>query len=330
MGPSLRTILPLLIGLGLVGHQLEVQVPTRLDFVEFFAGDRAVTHGMRLLGYIGEPVDVRISSCHDLLTPCGFFVALAFIMQVRRGGVCWLAPPCSTWVWMSRSSTGRVHGPLGDENNPNVFNQNILVCRLIYLLKLCRSRGIFWIIEQPASSIMFDHPMLSRFLQKLGSLVTKVELHMGCFNLELSKPTILLGWAPYLEKLQRRMTPLERFWMNRTKSRDVATHWVDSKSGKKRSRGGTDLKPTQSYPISFGCAHALAYAEFKEESDSEPPPLLDLDSDKEDEVDLLNFEADDSSSDSDGAEALADIFEGNPGLFIGKAQLAKEKKVRLK
>ncbi len=37
----------------------------------------------------------------------GFLAAVATILRVHMNGLVWLAPPCSTWVWMSRHSTGR-------------------------------------------------------------------------------------------------------------------------------------------------------------------------------------------------------------------------------
>jgi hypothetical protein len=111
----IQRLMPILLLLGLVG---------------FFAGEQSVTKGLRLVGYKGDPVDVRLNSNHDLLTPCGFLVAITMIFSVCKGGLVWIAPPCSTWVWMSRSSTGRSdksHGTLGDPDNLNVQRQNILV-----------------------------------------------------------------------------------------------------------------------------------------------------------------------------------------------------------
>ena len=69
--------------------------------------EAAVMAGLMLYGYVGHAVDLRISVDHDMLRPSGFFIAIAFIMSIEIGGVAWFAPPCSTWVWMSRSSTKR-------------------------------------------------------------------------------------------------------------------------------------------------------------------------------------------------------------------------------
>ena len=323
MGGRLRRLLPFLIGLHLITPQLEVIHLPDKDFAEFFAGDQAVTDGLRLLGFKGDPVDVRINSFHNLLTPTGFFIALTIIMRVRKGGVCWFAPPCSSWVWMSRASTGRAESrPLGNDDRANVRIQNILVSRVTYLLHLCWARGAHFLIEQPASSVMFLHPVLNKFIQKLGSAWHSVTLHMGCYSLEMPKETILCGWAPWLYKLERRMTPTERYYMNRTKTKDTATHWVDKGTGKKRTRGGKDLKSSQSYPMSFGCAHALAYDEFKSKE-------VRISSDDDSWPGLIDLSGDDNS-DGEGEECFADIYENKPELFVGKAALAKETDVALR
>ena len=77
-----------------------------MDFVELFAGEAAVSYGMRALGYRGWTMDLRISLDHDLLSAAGFLQLLACLARLRPGGVFWAAPPCSTWVFMSRHSTG--------------------------------------------------------------------------------------------------------------------------------------------------------------------------------------------------------------------------------
>lgn len=37
----------------------------------------------------------------------GFLTAIVTILRLAINGIAWFAPPCSTWVWMSRHSTGR-------------------------------------------------------------------------------------------------------------------------------------------------------------------------------------------------------------------------------
>ena len=61
---------------GAVAHllrQVFSEAPVQdMDVVELFAGEAAVSHGMRACGFRGWSMDLRISLDHDLLGPAGF------------------------------------------------------------------------------------------------------------------------------------------------------------------------------------------------------------------------------------------------------------------
>ena len=106
--------LDVLRGLGLAAHG--GQQPERdLDFIEVFAGEAAVTKALRAMGYAGACMDLRRDARHNVLQPVGFITLLGLVMRLRPRGLLWLAPVCSTWVFMSRGSTGR------RELRPGVF-----------------------------------------------------------------------------------------------------------------------------------------------------------------------------------------------------------------
>lgn len=311
----------MLLALGFFGPGNKIEVDRH--FAEFFAGDHAITNGLRLMGYSGKEFDVRIDSRHDILTPVGFLTAVAAILSICLGGLCWFAPPCSTWVWMSSHSTGRNVDVSGKQWVPNVVRQNVLVSRLVYLVALCWHRGVHFIIEQPSSSKMFEFPRMKKLLaklEKLGCTIGDATVQLGCFNLEMEKELVLKGWAPQLATMSRKMSQMERYFMVNSGNRPtMAYHWTEN--GKKKTRGGPDLKPSQSYPQGFGCHHALAFAESAGvPTDRFPSPK---------ELDL----ADDTESDSDIPDedpALEDIKHNIPELFTGKSQLDKEMSVVLK
>lgn len=62
-----------------------------------------------------------------------------FAMQVwntRPGGALIFAPPCSSWVFLSRSVTKRSwSNPGGDESNRKVWLTNIFIRRMLYVLR---------------------------------------------------------------------------------------------------------------------------------------------------------------------------------------------------
>ena len=156
----IRRLLPILISFQLL------YVPPNKHAVELFAGERQVSKNLLLMGYVVQSFDELINKHHNFLTDSGFIVSVVAVMTTCMYGVIWLAPPCSSWVWLSRYSTGRHLHVLGDLLNIKVQEQNKLVGRLCYIIILAIKRQIYFIIEQPAKSIMWEHPRLKAILQK--------------------------------------------------------------------------------------------------------------------------------------------------------------------
>ena len=79
-----------------------------------FAGEMSVSRGLTAMGYTGASMDLRRDKRHNVLQPVGLITLLALVMRLRPGALLWMAPVCSTWVWMSRGTTGRreLSGPL--------------------------------------------------------------------------------------------------------------------------------------------------------------------------------------------------------------------------
>ena len=193
----------------------------------------------------------------DVLQQSGFCLLLNTALGLAPGGVLWAAPPCSTWVWLSRQSTGRHLQPEGNRLSRQVVGQNALVERLVLVLEILTLRGVFWIIEQPTNSVMWDYPAMQACLQRHG-IRQGVQLDMGAYGGTSLKPTTLMGTAPYLWVLERRCP---RGLRERLSLEGVVTTttWTDE-SGQKRAQGTAELKGTQAYPEGFGAAHALAFA----------------------------------------------------------------------
>ncbi len=230
-----------------------------LDFVEVFAGEQSISKGLRLLGMRGLSMDGRISVDHDVLTPVGFLALLRGVMRLRPGGLLWAAPPCSTWIFLSRHSTMRHVDVAGNPDSFYVRSQNALVCRLLVLCALCIKRGVFWVIEQPVSTIMFEYAPFKRFLQRHAPLIKTARLHMGAFGLLAEKQTVLLGTAPHVEQLTRAMSTTDKHDLRERADAVRTVHTKFDVVGRRRVQGTRDLKSTQAYPLQFGAAHALAF-----------------------------------------------------------------------
>ena len=57
---------------------------------------------------------------------------------------------------------------LGNLSSDDVKAQNALVGRLVYILVLAFKRGVHFIVEQPRSSVMWNHPRMKQFMEDVG------------------------------------------------------------------------------------------------------------------------------------------------------------------
>ncbi len=227
-------------------------------FAEAFAGNAAVSRGVAALGYPSVGLDMEYHPEHDVLTPAGFLNLLGLALDVVEGGVLWAAPPCSTWVWLSRSSTGRNKAPEGKRLCRRVVAHNALLERLVFVLEVCVLRGVHFIVEQPRATVMWDYPAMQDFLQR--HCVPSVGLDMGAYGAECVKATTLKTSAPYLWALERRCDAALRQALKR-EGVATTTAWTDGQ-GQRKCQGSAELKGTQVYPEGFGAAHGLAFQAF--------------------------------------------------------------------
>ncbi len=121
------------------------------NFGEIFAGEGTVSGSLGLLGYRGRALDRDHVAQMDLLQPLGLLMAVRMACSIRPRGVMWMAPPCSSWAWLTRHSSGRDLCTEGDLTQAEIVAQNTLLERVVMLCDLLSSRGCYWIIEQPAS-----------------------------------------------------------------------------------------------------------------------------------------------------------------------------------
>ena len=238
--------------------EAEVASEPTLHFAEIFAGKAAVSRALAAQGFRGRCMDKEYHHGHDMLKPMGLLLVLSTALEILPGGVFWCAPPCSSWVFMSRGSTGRHVLIEGDALNPGVVMANAIVERLVLLLEILTLRGVYWIIEQPASTVMWLYPAMRNCLQRHG-LREPVYLEMGSYGGRSVKPTHLIGTAPYLQHLRRSCSgiQLQRF----SGEGVVTTTAIRDASGKKRPHGTAELKGTQAYPEGFGARHATLFRE---------------------------------------------------------------------
>ena len=174
---------------------------TLYTFCELFAGTRAWSQGLEMLDFVGKSFDAIYtvsdeSICHtDLFAPVGF---LQVLFCPYLGNAPWrglLGNDTLQFLgFFSRNSTGRHLAILGNYA-ALVRAHNALVARVVYLLILCIKRGVFWIVEQPWTSIVWNHPRWQYLEKRFGEHIVYVEHDMGAYTLDVVKKSVFVVTA---------------------------------------------------------------------------------------------------------------------------------------
>lgn len=144
---------------------------------------------------IRDYYDITSRETDDLLSPGGFLLAIRQTLRLKPGALLWGGVPCSSWVFMSSSVSGRRKMcPDGDTSQPCVQQGTQLMTRFMLLALLAACRGVYWCIEQPGSSVMVHHRRIRRF-EKITQLLLKTRLSLGLYGHLCQKPTQLFGTA---------------------------------------------------------------------------------------------------------------------------------------
>ena len=230
----------------------------QVDCVELFAGCHSITNGMRGLDYSAVSLDMATVSEHDdLNTSKGFLRAITYVLGMKPGGLLWAAPPCSSWVWLSRGSTGRsLENPMGQTSYGRVRAANEQGSRVLLLILLAVVlRNAVFIGEQPATTLLPHHQRWKTILEdKLQDSLIQFLMWMQPFGSHTPKRTWLVSNS---ERVQTLCKPLEK------SERNVqTTRTVTRANGSTYVEGTADLKSTQAYPAAFGRAVASTYSDI--------------------------------------------------------------------
>ena len=91
-----------------------------LDCVEWFCGQREITHAAQRAGFdaVGYDYD-QDNQRQNMNTPIGMIVALQWARRLRKllESLGWFGTVCSSWIFLCRGTSKRtVYRPLGDTN----------------------------------------------------------------------------------------------------------------------------------------------------------------------------------------------------------------------
>lgn len=151
-----------------------VEGQATFDLVEFFAGQQSICRGFRARGLRAYAFERDLKPISDdIMSAAGLLHALSLVLRVRGGGVVWFGVVCSSWVWISRSSTQRSEvRPMGRDSANNA-NANAMVSRVMLLLRIANARAIMTVLEQPTSSLMPSHPRFQQVLRDVRIFRTR-------------------------------------------------------------------------------------------------------------------------------------------------------------
>ena len=140
----------------LVVAALHASTARELDGLEVFAGTKHLTAGCRSHGLLFGTIEVEDGADQDVLTPAGLAKTISFLCRVKTRGLLWLRIPRSSWVTVARSKERRYFfHPEGNTNNEYTSRHNQLAEVGMNLAWLAYCLGVFFVIEQPSSSVLF-------------------------------------------------------------------------------------------------------------------------------------------------------------------------------
>jgi hypothetical protein len=233
-----------------VPHILEQAklVDRTLDVVELFSGCSELSHQCDISGLASQPFDMKRHRSENILTMEGFLYAGWLVSRIKRNGLLWAAPQCSTWGSAALALTKRHLTVFGDQTRQDVLDANVTLELVVWLCFFAAIRGVNFCIEQPKGSYWYKHPSALALKEGLlGAGIKDVLTWMGAFAHEMPKPTTL--WT--------NMPCGAMFLMARGKPKNLKSkpefHFRKQRKSGKGSwwQGGKKLKSSQGYTEEF-------------------------------------------------------------------------------
>lgn len=205
------TILFFLASCDTVSHMAD------LNCVEFFAGVKSITRGMKAEGLAAASYEIKDDPvCKDLNGIQGYLFAVQMCRRlVPKKSMTWHAPVCSTWVFMNLGTSRRSsRHPYGDDDVESVRDANCMVWRMVYLILFALGLNSYFFIEQPCSSILVHHPamaFLKYVCRRIGQPWQMVSTWLGMFGAPSRKGIKVWSNAPWAKRLKRKLDVKKKF-----------------------------------------------------------------------------------------------------------------------
>ena len=144
-------------------------VERRLDVVELWSGVGSIARAAKAKSFAAETFDFVDSPDQNILKKDGFELALALVLQIREGGLLWLAPVCSSFCWLNLAKTkrSRQNNYVGDTLYPNVALGNAGAEIACFLFTVAWARGVEAVIENPPCSYLWKYPAIAELRSRM-------------------------------------------------------------------------------------------------------------------------------------------------------------------
>ncbi|CAL1164150.1 unnamed protein product, partial [Cladocopium goreaui] len=251
-----------------IAQQTPVEESFRdLDVLDAFSGQGEVTKAFRRHKAKADFFDVETQgSSGDILDPLGFRAIMTKVLKLKEKALLMAGPPCGSWVWVNRSTSGRSKQKLfGNSFRQYVRDANSITCRLFVLALVAICRGCEVLVEQPGSSLMVHCPyvqFLALVIQPLRWAYARFPL--GAWGHANQKPTVCFGTVSYLTDFKRRLTKRDhrRIQKNKAIKKHQMVRKSISKSGRVQVTGSTGMRKSATYPRPFAEALAKKHLSF--------------------------------------------------------------------
>ena len=241
-----------------------------LDVVELWSGSGAVVQAALAAGLTAAPFDKnRIAGVtdsgdpqrtEDILLEDGFRNAVALVLRVRPGGLVWMAPVCSSWIFLNLKNTQRTK-PSGPKFSGNtkyvpVRDGNLMAQIAAFLFLVAVSRGVHAVIENPAGSMMFSYgpfaAACANWRDMYWAVLPRCRFSTERLGTRIGKKFKLMGSHPWVRQLACKCAC--------PGGRHTPLHTTERKKGKLHVTGvKQQLVASATYPPKLGDAIVAAW-----------------------------------------------------------------------